>query len=342
MRSIDASQLRPHLAKPVAEVTERFECFGGWCTVIVAPEPGGPAAGAGVAAAAAASAAAASAAAASAAAAVGSAREALLGWHTQFSRFLADSELSRLNADPRETVPVSGLMARLVDAALRAAAISGGLVDPTLSDEIERAGYAGHFEGEGIPLAQALALAPPRAPATPRSDASWPLVAVDLSAGTVTRPVGVRLDPGGIAKGLFADELAERLASFPAVVIDCAGDLRLAGVAGTVRPVHVESPFDGSTLHTFSLAAGGVATSGIGKRSWMRDGLPSHHLLDPGTGLPAHTGVVQVTALAPDGVTAEALSKLALLSGPDGAARALVHGGVVVLDDGSHVLVGGG
>jgi thiamine biosynthesis lipoprotein len=258
----------------------------------------------------------------------------------QFSRFLDDSELSRLNADPRRTVPVSGLMARLVDAALRAAALSGGLVDPTLSDEIERAGYAAHFEGEGVPLAQALALAPPRGSATPRADASWRSVSVDLEAGTVTRPIGVRLDPGGIAKGLFADVLAERLVSFPAVVIDCAGDLRLAGAAGTVRPVHVESPFDGSTLHTFSLAAGGVATSGIGKRSWMQDGRPAHHLLDPGTGLPAFTGVVQATALAPDAVTAEALSKVALLSGPDGAARALANGGVVVLDDGSHVVIG--
>ncbi|MHB8696150.1 MAG: FAD:protein FMN transferase [Solirubrobacteraceae bacterium] len=330
MRSIDASQLRPHLAKLDAEVVERFECFGGWCTVIVAPGPSGSAA------------ASAAASVAGSAAAAASARESLLGWHTQFSRFVDDSELSRLNADTRGTVPVSALMARLVSAALAAAARTGGLVDPTLSDEIERAGYAGHFEGEGIPLSQALALAPPRVPATPRSDAVWRSVSVDLGAGTVTRPVGVKLDPGGIAKGLFADELAEHLAGRPAVVIDCAGDLRLAGVAGTVRPVHVESPFDGSTLHTFSLAGGGVATSGIGKRSWRQDGRPAHHLLDPGTGMPAYTGVVQVTALAPDAVTAEALSKAALLSGPDGAGRALVHGGVVVLDDGSHVVIGSG
>ena len=36
----------------------------------------------------------------------------LLEWHERFSRFLADSELTRLNLDPRERVPASPLMLR--------------------------------------------------------------------------------------------------------------------------------------------------------------------------------------------------------------------------------------
>jgi hypothetical protein len=40
----------------------------------------------------------------------------------------------------------------------------------------------------------------------------------------------------------------------------------------------------------------GVATSGIGRRSWLdADGRPAHHLLDPSTGSPAFTGIVQET-----------------------------------------------
>ena len=42
---------------------------------------------------------------------------------------------------------------------------------------------------------------------------------------------------------------------------------------------------------------------------------------------------MQVTALAPTGVQAEALSKAALLSGPDRAPDQLTHGGLVVYDD---------
>ena len=78
-------------------------------------------------------------------------------------------------------------------------------------------------------------------------------------------------------------------------------------------------------------------TSGIGRHSWTTTGgRPAHHLLDPRTGRPAYTGVVQATALAPTATQAEVLAKAALLSGPGGARQWLTHGGVVVLDDGSY------
>jgi thiamine biosynthesis lipoprotein len=71
--------------------------------------------------------------------------------------------------------------------------------------------------------------------------------------------------------------------------------------------VRVASPFDPTTiLHTFRVRDGGVATSGIGRRSWLdANGAPAHHLLDPATGRPAFTGVVQATALAPSAFEAE-------------------------------------
>lgn len=264
----------------------------------------------------------------------------LLDWHGRFSRFEPGSELSRLNADPRATVPVSPTMVRFVLAARAAAELTGGLVDPTLVGEIERAGYVTAI-GERLPLVRALALAPARRPGAPTPQRRWRGLAVDPGAGTVTRPPGVRLDSGGIAKGLFADLLGVRLREEEAWVVDCGGDLRLAGTAALGRPVDVRSPFDPAVvLHRFVLADGGVATSSIGDRSWLgAGGRPAHHLLDPSTGLPAYTGVVQVSALAPTGVEAEARAKAALLAGPAAAAGWLPHGGLVVLDDGTFRVV---
>ena len=90
-------------------------------------------------------------------------------------------------------------------------------------------------------------------------------------------------------------------------------------------------------MHGFELTTAAAATSGIGRRSWLApDGRPAHHLLDPATGRPAFTGVVQATALAPTAVEAEWRAKAAVLSGPERAADWLAHGGVVVLDDGTH------
>jgi len=237
-------------------------------------------------------------------------------------------------------VPVSPMMRRVTEAAIAAARATGGLVDPTLAGENEQAGYASHFEDEGLPLAVALALAPERAPGRPAADASWRRVHTDRRAGTVTRPPGVRIDPGGIAKGVFADELAATLSGYGAFVVDCGGDMRLGGRLALSREVNVASPFDESILHTFMIASGGVATSGVGRRSWLdRDGHPAHHLLDPATGRPAFTGIVQVTALAPTATEAEALSKAALLSGPAQAELVLVHGGAIVLEDGNFVVL---
>ena len=82
------------------------------------------------------------------------------------------------------------------------------------------------------------------------------------------------------------------------------------------------------------------ATSGIGRRSWTGPGgRPAHHLIDPSTGLPAYTGVVQATAIAPTAAEAEYRAKAALMSGPAAAAGWLGHGGAVVFDDGSHEVI---
>jgi len=55
-------------------------------------------------------------------------------------------------------------------------------------------------------------------------------------------------------------------------------------------------------------------------------------------GVEREGGIVQATALAPTALEAEALVRVALLSGPQDAANWLSHGGLVVLDDGSHAV----
>ncbi len=260
-------------------------------------------------------------------AAAADARAQLLDWHDRFSRFRADSELSRLNDDPREAVEISATMQRLVDAVVSAGELTGGLVDGTLGDEIEAAGYRNDL-GASLPLRLALRLAPARCPAGPDTAARWR--ELRLQDGILHRPPGVRLDSGGLAKGLFADLVADGLDGTFAV--DCGGDLRVGGAA---REVRVADPFGGPPLHMFAIADAGVATSGIGKRSWLGPGgRPAHHLLDPATGRPAFTGIVQATAIAPTALEAELRAKAAVLAGPEGAAGWLPHGGAVVYDDG--------
>ena len=223
----------------------------------------------------------------------------------------------------------SPLLRAAVGAALWAAERTGGLVDPTLLGALRAAGYAESLAGRApASLADALAAAPPRAPALAapaRAPGGGSSCATATTASTARRALG--LDTGGTTKGLAADAVAHRLAARRAsrstAAATCASAATGRGAGRSRSRSSTRSP--ASAVDVLRVAAGGVATSGLGARLWARpDGGYAHHLLDPATGEPAWTGLISVTALAPTALEAETLAKAALLSGPD-AARAVAR-----------------
>jgi thiamine biosynthesis lipoprotein len=254
----------------------------------------------------------------------------------RLSRFRPDSELCALNADPRERVPASHLLRDAVRAALWAAERSAGLVDPTLLDDLERAGYTESLaprgqsnKYEGVrPLNKWGSEQKTGAEQTrlhlgrPRDDQRWRRIRVEGDA--VVRPPGMRLDLGGSGKGHVADLVAAILTPERRWAIDCGGDVRVGGVVD--QTVVVAHPAGGEAAR-FTLQRGAVATSAVHARAWPG----GHHLLDPATGEPVRTGVIQATAVGTTTLEAETLAKMALLRGtPEILARG---GGVVVTED---------
>jgi thiamine biosynthesis lipoprotein len=266
----------------------------------------------------------------------------LRAFHARLTRFDSASELSVMNACSSKRCSVSPLLALAVRAGLWSAERSAGLVDPTLVGELERVGYDRTRAGvEPASLAQALTAAPPRRPAGPSPDRRWQSIEVDHLAGLVRRPPGVRFDTGGTGKGLAADLSSARLAGYASHAIDAGGDIAIGGEDPAPRLVEIEDPISGGRVHSVELVHGAVATSGIGTRLWRTASGFAHHLIDPSTGRPAWTGVVQATAVAATALEAETLAKVALLSGPEAGAAALEQdGGLLVLDDGEVVAVG--
>src|SRR5581483_1384378 len=121
------------------------------------------------------------------------------------SRFRADSELSRVDAARGRTVPVSPLLAEAVGVALRAAALTGGLVDPTVGAAMRAIGYDVDF-----------ASLPPEGPAlalVSRPVPGWRRVELDAGACRLRVPAGVMLDLGATAKALAADRAARAAAA---------------------------------------------------------------------------------------------------------------------------------
>jgi len=242
----------------------------------------------------------------------------------RFSRFRADSELSVANRAEARPTRVSEAFAALVGRALRAAADTDGLFDPTVLPAMVAAGYDRSFEDVIVAAREVLR------PAAPTG--RWREIVLDL--GLLTLPDGVGLDLGGIAKGWTADIAARRASDvLPWGVVDAGGDIRTFGDLPTDGiEIGVEHPFDAQVeVLRLSLTHGALATSSIVRRSW---GPNLHHLIDPRTGRPAATDVVQASISADTCVEAEVNAKVALLRGVPALGDLAA---TLVLEDGSVV-----
>ena len=232
------------------------------------------------------------------------------------SRFRPDSELVGLDQAEGRPVPVSPLLAGALAAALRAAELTGGDVDPTVGTAMEALGYDRDFElveRQGRP---ALLLV--------RPVPGWRQVRLDRSAGTVAVPPGVRLDLGATAKAWAADRAATALAAEAGcgVLVSLGGDTAVAGPAPEggwwIRVQDATGDVAALAAGPHALIAvrdGGLATSGTSARRWRRGGRQLHHLLDPRTGLPAESPWRTVSVAAASCLDANTASTAAVVRG---------------------------
>lgn len=257
----------------------------------------------------------------------------------RWSRFLPDSEISRLNEMPGVPVLVSPETYQLVERALEGWRLTAGRFDPTLLRELRAAGYDRSFEliaaGDAPNEHMVAAMAAPSRAADMK---------LDPSVGTVLLPPGAELDPGGIGKGLAADLVVALVLAGGAhgALVSVGGDLRVEGASpeGEGWIVAIADPMHGDrNIGTVALDAGAVASTWRTKRTWTAaDGTRRHHLIDPATGLPAASGLAGVTVVTGQGWHAEVLAKAAFLAGPDDGAALLAANnaaGLLITHDGS-------
>lgn len=244
-----------------------------------------------------------------------------------WSRFIAESDVSRLNRGGESSTRVASETIELIQRALEGWEMTEGLFDPTLLNELVAAGYDRDFR-------EVRARGAGPAPATPPRRSAGPVfpVSLDETASQASIAGGVGFDSGGIGKGLAADlvcdALLERGAS--AALVNLGGDLRSAGRSAE-RPwkVGLDNPFDpsGPEAIEVSLSDRALATTTSLVRRWRQDGEDRHHLIDPTTGQPCASDIASVTVIADRGWKAEALAKAAFISGGERAPELLAaHG----------------
>lgn len=243
----------------------------------------------------------------------------------KYSRYRADSLLSRINASAGsgEWVSVDDETADLLDFCTQAHAASGGLFD--ISTGVLRRAW--NFS------APTPALPPPELLQALLELVGWD--GVEWQRPWVRLPHrGMELDFGGFGKEYAADRAASVLheAGVAAALVNLGGDLRVLGprpdgrpwVLGVAHPRH-----EGRVLAGLEVHRGALATSGDYERYFELDGRRYCHILHPASGQPV-SHWQSVSVLAPACLAAGVLATVAMLSG-EGALPFLREQGVEFL-----------
>ena len=211
--------------------------------------------------------------------------------------------------------------ATLRDAALRAARITDGAVDPTIGRAIRVAGYDDDFSRLAGPHP---ALPPRRRDIWLRTERvpGWQAIRLDRGSRTVWLPPGVELDLGSTGKALAADlaaTAAMAAAGKGGVLVSLGGDIGTAGESPSggwrilvAEDSRVKPSGDGDVI---CVPAGGVATSSTTVRRWSRGGVILHHIIDPQTSLPTSGPFRTVTVVAGTCLDANVASTAAIVRG---------------------------
>jgi FAD:protein FMN transferase len=229
-------------------------------------------------------------------------------WEQTLSRFLPESELSQINQQAGTPVAVSDLFYDVLATALTAAQATEGVYDPALLDQLIQLGYDRTFDD--LPTVRF----DPIIPGEPGG--RWRGIKVDPIRRYVTLPSGIKLDFGGIAKGMAVDAALERLHQngINSALVNAGGDLAVLGLPPIADQWPVAVP-GREQFWTIPLISGTVATSGIAHRHWWQGKTLRHHILDPRTGLPAQSDLWSVTVVADRCEQAEVAAKVAFILG---------------------------
>ena len=129
---------------------------------------------------------------------------------------------------------------------------------------------------------------------------------------------GMKIDLGGIAKGYALDSATRKLKKqgIKSCLINAGGQVScLGGNFGKPWKIAIKAPRSNGFSGYVELENKSVSTSGDYEQYFIRESRRFAHIINPKTGRPAQAGVVSVTVIAPDGITADALSTAAFVLG---------------------------
>lgn len=250
---------------------------------------------------------------------LGQCMELAASYENLFSAHKEGSEIWQINHSNGAYVTISDDTSLLLSTALSYAALSDGLVDPSIGP-LSSLWNFGSDNQEFIP---------------DNSQIQDALGHVDYTQVTINgnqvclSDTASSLDPGFIAKGFIAEKMKEFLLSkgVSSAIINLGGNVVAVGSrpGGTPFRIGIQKPFSpaGVSTLTLELSDTSIVSSGNYERYFIKDDILYHHILSPRTGYPAESGLSQVTILCENATDGDALSTLCFLMGYEKAAALL-------------------
>ncbi len=226
------------------------------------------------------------------------------------SLYKDDSEITKVNlAAGKSPVQVSPEMIEIVQDAIAASALSGGVFDITIGP---------------LAVLWQMRLKEGKVPTDEEITRIRPLVnyrniVVDEKASTIfLKKSGMIIDLGGM-KGYMADRVKElfRKRGIKNAVIAVAGDIWVLGHREDGKPwrIGVQHPREpDKTLAILDLSDKYISTSGDYERFVIKEKKRYHHIIDPRTGKPS-TGVISATLIGDRGALIDPLTKAPFILG---------------------------
>jgi len=217
---------------------------------------------------------------------------------------IEDSEISRVNAAAGlSAIKVSEKALKVISEGKRYSALSEGAFDISIGPLVNLWGIGG--EDAAVPsqtdIKQALALI------------DYNLV--ETGQDSIYLPeAGMKLEPGGIAKGFAADETADYLksAGIESALINLGGNVLAVGSKKDGSPwrIGVQNPDNtrGEYLGIVTVTGEAVVSSGKYERYFIENGRRYHHILSTLDGFPVENEIAQVSIITPESMTADAMS----------------------------------
>lgn len=235
----------------------------------------------------------------------------------QFSRFLPESELSRVNRLAGTDVAVSARFIQVLHDALYYHEQTDGLFSPFLGSTLHHLGYRKTFET--ISQHTVKDAGSPETVLQPMT--------VDFDERLLNISPQNLLDFGGFVKGWSVEQIAGKVKQDGKTfgLIDAGGDLMAwsdhnsepSWLVGIAHPYDDHSPIVKLKLKVQT----GIATSSSVKRRWHSGTAELHHIIDPRTHLPAQSDCVQVTVIGKTLVPCEVYAKCLMILGSEKGAE---------------------